>query len=229
MRSADRIHRRTAFIALACATAGNALLIVGILTAVLLHPGDATGPFHVRNHFVSELGWSSRAPLAWLFNAAIAVGSLLFIPVVYALHAYFRTRLGLIATVFGIGALLFASAVGLFPMDAISSHLVVSTLFFVGWMIAVALFTVAFFREATGKERPTMVATGIAALGSCLLLLFSPKDSLVAAIHAVQRNEFFHRPGIWWLAVVEWGVVLCAWMWMLAATAVVWNARKRGI
>lgn len=154
------------------------------------------------------------------------MGCLLFAPVFYALSLYFRTRLGWTATAFGLTALVAASAVGLFPMDHIEHHLVAALLFFISWVSAAALFTVAFWQD---KNRYSMllVAIGTAALIPCALLLVFPKDSLIAAIRATQHHEPFYRPDIWWLAVMEWMVVFWMWLWMLACALFVWSARDR--
>ena len=221
----NRINRKLAQVAVFSSLLGTFVLGLGIAMTILFHHGAASGPYLLQNHFVSELGWVNRSPLARVFNGSMAVGSLFFAPIVWALGSYLRTGLGYAATVFSLLSIAAARAVGFLPMDSIAPHLLAAMLFFVAWMIAVALFTIAFWQDESGPYSKLLAGLGVAAFFSCLLLLLLPKDSLVAAILAVQHHQNFIRPEIWWLAVMEWTLVIFVWLWMLAATAFVWHTR----
>lgn len=207
---------------------GTVILAWGIAASILFHGVNQAGPFSLLNHFVSELGWISRSPLAPVFNGSVAVGSLFFAPVMWALGLHFHTRLGYIAAGCGLASIAAASAVGWLSMDDIQPHLMATLLYFCAWLATVSLFTRAFCQEKSSKGSRIMVALGLLSILSCLLLLACPKNSLITAIQAIQRHEPFYRPEIWWLAVIEWVVVFCMWLWIAAVTTLLWWTRKAG-
>ena len=153
---------------------GTAILASGITLAIRAHTNDPANPFLLRNRFVSELGWVARSPLARVFNVSITLGALLFAPVLHALRSRSRTRLGLLAERLGIASIVAASGVGLCPMDKLKPHFVVTLIFFCTWPVAVALFTIVFWRDRTSRESKLLVPVGVDALHSCLLLLIWP-------------------------------------------------------
>lgn len=225
-----RDPRMLARLGLALAIAGMALLVIGILgAAVHFHE-----PYLPWRNFVSELGCAGSTTWAWTFNVAVSVCGLLLFPFVVA----FSRMLGNQPAAVGrwIGALTMGCAVGLgiFPMDDLLPHLVVALGFFSGWLLLVPVLTVAAWRRH-GRGRPALLLAGLAseAIGVVFLVhVFAAVAGLQAAFAQAGPGpgggpvlQGFHRPAVWDIAVLEWGLVASIVVWF----AVAWRELRRSL
>jgi len=211
-------------LAIITAFAGAIFLFTGTLASVISYNNLNIVPYSFANHFVSELGWTKASRTAWLFNWSLVVGTIAFLPMMIALGRHIRTRLGYVAVGFGLCAMLAASCVGVLPMGNLRPHLWAALIFFLAWFMTTVLFTLAFCPYWNPKPSRSMVASGMLCCLFCLAFFVFPKDSLARAIQQVGSGTF-QRPHIWWLAVMEWCVVLSSVVWASTVVSVLWRNR----
>jgi len=205
---------------------GVAIMLTGVILTIFFYNHFNAEQYSFLNHFVSELGWTKRSRMAWIFNRSLTIGSLMLLPSLYALgqQLHIRPRLGHTTMSIGLCTILAGSAVGIFPMGNMTPHLWASFLFFWGWFLTVLLFTWAFYRDRTDKTSRRMVVAGIGAALLCVVFMVFPKDSLVAAIRNINT---FKRPDIWWIAIMEWAVFFSMCLWVSMAMIVLWCRSAR--
>jgi hypothetical protein len=215
-------------LAIMTAFAGAIFLFTGTFAAVISYNNLNTVPYSFANHFVSELGWTKASRTAWLFNWSLVVGAIAFLPMMIALGLHIRTRLGYVAVGFGLCAMLAASCIGVLPMGSLRPHLWAALIFFLAWFLTTLLFTLAFCPYWNPKPSRSMVIAGMLCGLFCLAFFVFPKDSLAMAIRHVGSGKW-QRPHIWWLAVMEWCVVLSSCLWASTAAWLLWRNRHSQI
>lgn len=192
---------------------GVAVQILGM--AVAWHSYDLKNSvsFSFRNHLVSELGWFEHSPRAAFFSVGISLGSALLIPVLVAMCSFLPVRLRVIAWVSGGLAILGGIGVGLFLMAKnLLPHLIAASLFFIGWLVAVSLFTYVLRRASSWRA---LVVIGTVCIFVAGLYV------IVTAILAKELLQVFHsgsRPDILCSAINEWIVLLSCYVWNIAAS-----------
>ncbi|CAN5450878.1 DUF998 domain-containing protein [soil metagenome] len=202
--------------AIALAVVGATLQLIGLVVSAVAYTQNNVEPYSCLNHFISELGWPERSSMAWLFNGNLMVGSLLFAPLLYMLGRHLRTRFGYVAMLVGFCSLLFAGAIGYFPiMKHLKPHLWVAFLSFAGWGATGLLFAVAFWARPGGRRAVFMILAGAFAFLVVAAFLLWPKGDLPSVILMLKSD---HRPVIWWPAVLEWGVLVSFYLWVVAAS-----------
>lgn len=162
------------------AAGGGLLWLGGIVLPILAWNRHNPTAYWPHNHFISELGFPGTSPLTWLFSVAEAVGSLLVVPVAFAVAALRRTRPAAIAAAWVTLALLSASAVGWLglgvefsrlphiTMAFLNLHVALALLCFAAWAVAVALFTVDLWpgRETDAAARGLVIAGVVGAVAA---------------------------------------------------------------
>ncbi len=213
-------NKRAAMIAYA----GVSVLLAGVVVADFFYIGPSGGAYSPLNHFISELGWGTHSPMAWVFNSCLCGGSLMLLPLLRAVGRQLRTRLGRAAMVVGVCATLSGSMVGVLPMEILKPHLCVASLFFLGWFLSVSLFTLAFCLDHNGGMPRSVVVVGVAAAVLCAVFLSLPKSDLISFLKA---PDTFPRPRFWWIAFMEWSVFASMCVWVVAVSSALWR-RKPG-
>jgi hypothetical protein len=147
---------RSIWLATLAAPLGVVLLIVGVFLSVISFDHNNANPYSCWNHVISELGFPYASPLTCVFNATVVVSSLLFLPMLYQLGTFLRTRLGYMAIGCGFVTFLALSALGVLGLrqDFLHSpyvflrffkiHMAIAGVFFLGWLATVTMLTIAF-------------------------------------------------------------------------------------
>lgn len=86
---------------------GPAIMILGSLIPAILYHGKKGESYSILNHYISKLGEVGVSTLAPVFNTSLIVGSLVLVIFVLGLGLYIHTKLGTVATAFGIFFLYF--------------------------------------------------------------------------------------------------------------------------
>lgn len=191
------------------------LISVGVILAGMAisavpyrgYEGEAYSPF---NHFISELGEIAASRLAWVFNLAVVLGGIglgtFLLLLTDRLTGRFRTALIVAGVVAGASGTL----VGVFPMDYVGTHRLVSVVFFLtGWIVA-------------GLFSAWLLATPRAGFPSWLLIPGTATVAISWAFIAVYTTyvgtdpagRILNRPDPFWsIAYLEWASLLSLLSW----------------
>jgi hypothetical protein len=245
-------------------------LAAGLIFAVLCFPclffvlvsfnHHNAQPYSFLNHTASELGFPGASPLTWLYNAAIVVASFALLFILCALGKQLRKPVGYAAVGYSVGSCLGLAGIGVLGLrqDVLHTpylfqpylqiHLACADVFFLGWLVAVALFTIVFCRQ---WNEPLSRAQALIGIGSCLLFV----AFVASAIHsspmqvALQKdlkNPVFqahlvapttasiltpwldsHRPQFWSLALLEWAIIGSIVLWCGMSLIYLWKKTRR--
>lgn len=191
------------------------MLLVAVGITMKAYTGWRGERFSVINHFVSELGSkvSIRAPL---FNAALTVASILFIPLAVGLTGRFR---GWQRFVFGLLVFAVVASIGLlgfFPTSRIKGHLALAFVFFLS-ALGLFLFTAMVTLFSRQPILPKWIAlVSFLAATPFGILGVVPRDRLWTMI---TDHTHFVRPDFWPLAIVEWMCFFMITVWILSMAA----------
>jgi hypothetical membrane protein len=194
--------------------------VVGGCAAVtaLAYRGTAGQPYSPLSHWISELGEEGVSNLAAVFNGGALVGGACLSALMVSLA---RARGGRLARVYGrIGAVagIAGSLVGLFPMNRILPHAIVSTSFFNLTALAIALASIDFAARPDGRFGA--VQAGLGAVSSAAFLVFG-----VVALEAIREQGLaaleppIVREEISLLTTLEWAALLSIMAWVVATAA----------
>ncbi len=142
------------------------------LAAISYSDGNAM-PYSCWNHTISELGFPEVSQKTWLFNGTLAINGLMILPIIYALGAHLRTRLGYVAAGFGFITGLSLGSIGILGLKQdfflspysflqfLKIHCELAVVFFCGSLVTVTLFTVIFCRHWKDPVSRLMALVGI--------------------------------------------------------------------
>ena len=207
----------------------GSVLVAGAVAAVALSYSGAHGErYSLLNHFISELGQVGVSRAAWLFNAALIVSGVLFVPYCIGLGMRVRGVWAYLRMAAGIGAGIFCAGVGVFPMNSLGPHIFTAMWFFRFGLLATLLFGVAILaapRETAGVSRAAAIFSllAVAAYGGFLALASVPR---AGGGNPLDPSSYAHRPHFWLLAVLEWAVFFSTILWFLGVAILV-SARAR--
>lgn len=218
------VPRNLNLFAIASAFLGVTVLVIGIAISASAYSQLHAEPYSLANHFISELGWERRSPMAEWFNWSLAIFCVFSMPLIVALGARLHTAFGYIGTSFGVCMLLSGFSVAIFPVDSLNAHMVSATVLFWAYFFAMTTFTAAFLFHKGQARSFLMVVAGLVCLGVAATFLSLPKDSMGRALQNVQE---FQRPRVWWLAIFEWGILILGVFW--GALAAVELFRKTSV
>lgn len=211
------LPRPVVFSAAVAALTGKIVLLAGIGASAIAYGELNSEPYSLSNHFISELGWVHRSPRAQWFNWSAIVFCSLGLPIIFLMGIQIRTLLGYVSLLCGASMLLSGIAVALFPMDYMGAHIRAAGAFFLTYFLTVTLFTISIWLCKRKSELRIMLPVGVLCIFVALSFLVLPKGSISRAL----RNfEEFQRPDVWWLAVLEWGVLFSGLLWGAVATFV---------
>ena len=228
------------------------LLVGGISFAIVsFNQNRALLPYSCWNHAISELGFPFASALTWLFNGALMIGGLMFLPTHYVMGAHLRTRLGYAATTFGYLGGLALSSLGLVglrqdvlhapysfgPFFAI--HVVLALVFFLACTVGILLFTIQFYRRREDPSVRPLILAGMAC--GLVYITFMVVSICPNPTHAALAKEFrvivnlpptsspllshwldSHRPPILWPAALEWMWAGVVLLWHGIALLFLW-------
>lgn len=199
------------------------VILLGMVVAALPYRGYAGEGYSPLNHFISELGEIAASRLAWAFNLGIVLGGVglgAFL-LLLADRLSGRFRIALIAA--GVAAGISGTLVGVFPMDYLSTHRVVSDLFFVtGWLIAGIFSLWLLAAPRPGFSRWLLVP------GAAVVAIFLTFIAVYTTYHPADPDaRILVRPdGIWSVPFLEWASLLSLLAWFVCVSIVLLRQRS---
>lgn len=196
--------------------ASVATILVGMVVTAIPYRGYAGEGYSPFNHFVSELGEIAASRLAWAFNLSIVLGGIglgvFLLLLADRLSGRFRTALVATAAVAGVSGTL----VGVFPMDYLSTHRVVSDIFFLtGWLVA-GIFS-AWLVSSPRPDFPRWLLVP----GGAVVTVFLGFIGVYSTYHPVDPNaRILDRPGVWSVPALEWVSLLSLLLWFVCVSVV---------
>lgn len=202
------------------------LIIAGSsLLAALFYRGREGERYSVCNHYISELGEVGVSRLAWIFNAGMIIGGILFVLMMAGLGLSLASVWGKIAMAAGMFAGVFCALVGVFPMNDIKPHSFVAMIYFRAGLVTVLLFTIAVFVQPDGGRVLPLYVNIFSALAFAAYLLFiilvgRAEHKVNANANLLDTNEVIERKKFWIVPFLEWMVFFTTLLWFLVvATA----------
>jgi len=193
---------------------GSAIIIFGSLITAILYHGKKGGSYSILNHYISKLGEVGVSRLAPVFNVSLIVGGLVLLIFVVGLGLYTDTKLGYLASAFGIFSCISCSLVGVFPMNNLSIHNVVAFSFFYSGLVAIALFNVVIIFDSQNKISKWLLIPGIIVLASFASFLIIPHITSSAHVRTFHPHRLV-RPRIRLNRILEWSVFLAVIAWFV--------------
>lgn len=238
-----------------------ALLAVGLpLAATAFNRSNAVA-YSCLNHLASELGFPFASPVTWLFDVSLTLAGILVLPALHAVQRRLATPAARSASACGYIAFLALTALGLYglrqdltrtpciPAHFLIIHTALTLVFFLGWLIATALFTRAFLRHTRHRATKLMATLSLLCclVGPVTLLVSAFNHRTEAALFNDLRHPAFraqlqiptiaptlvqwfdtHRPHLWPTALLEWCVIWSSMLWFAASILFLWtNNRPR--
>lgn len=197
-----------------CGFLGPAIMILGSLITAILYHGKKGESYSILNHYISKLGEVGVSTLAPVFNTSLIVGSLVLVIFVLGLGLYIHTKLGYVATAFGIFSCISCSLVGVFPMNNLSIHNAVTFSFFYSGLVAITLFNLVIIFDKQNKVSKWLLIPGIITIASFASFLLMPY--ITSSIHVQTLNPHrLARPDIRLKTTLEWSVFFSVIVWFV--------------
>jgi hypothetical membrane protein len=193
------------------------IILAGMVIAAIPYRGYEGETYSPLNHFISELGEIAASRLAWVFNLAIVAGGLglgtFLLLLADRLNGRFRAALVVAGLVAGASGTL----VGVFPMDYVGTHRIVSGVFFLsGWIVA-GLFSVWLRVDPRAGFPRWLIVPGAATVAFSLgfIAVYSTYVGTDPAGRIVNRPDPF-----WSFAFLEWASLLSLLLWFVCVSFV---------
>lgn len=191
------------------------IIVAGMVITAIPYRGYSGEAYSPLNHFISELGEIAASRLAWVFNLGIVLGGLglgtFLLLLTRRMSGPFRLALVVTGLIAGVSGTL----VGVFPMDYLATHRIVSMVFFLsGWIVA-GIFT-AWVAAAPRVGFPRWLAAPGAAVVAISLVFIGVYSTYVGTDPA---GRIQNRPApLWDIPVLEWAALLSLLAWFVCVS-----------
>jgi hypothetical membrane protein len=193
-----------------------AVILAGAVVAAIPYTGWSGESYSPLNHFVSELGELAISRLAVLMDAGVVIGGvgLGFFLVLVARRM--TGRLAPALAVAGIVAGLFGALVGLFPMDRLAVHRIVSGGFFLTCWLTAGTFAVWLARNPRAGFPRWLLAPAVFSVAVDFVFV-----AVYSTYHPANPDaHILSRPDIWIYPLLEWASLLSLFLWLACTAAV---------
>ena len=133
---------------------------------------------------------------------------------VLGLGLYIHTKLGYVASAFGIFSCISCSLVGVFPMNNLSIHTAVSYSFFYSGLVAIALFNLVIIFDKQNKLSKWLLIPGIITVASFASFFIIPYITSSTHVQTLNPHRFV-RPYIRLKTILEWSVFFTVISWFV--------------
>lgn len=204
--------RRLALLGLASA----GVVLLGLAIAALAYRGRLGEAYSPLNHFISELGEISVSRLAWVVNLGIVVGGMglgtFLLLLKSRLNGPFKATFGAAAMIAGVSGTL----VGIFPMDYLSTHRIVSDVFFLTGGLVAGIFSLWLLTA----RRPHFTRW-LLIPGAEVVVVFATFAAVYSTYHPADPDgPILNRPaGLWSVPALEWASLLSLLLWVACVSA----------
>jgi len=190
-------------------------ILLGMVVAALSYRGRLGEAYSPLNHFISELGEISVSRLAWAFNLGIVAGGMglaaFLLVLSERLDGRFRIAFVAVSAVAGASGTL----VGVFPMDYLSTHRIVSDVFFLTGGLVAGVFSLWLLTA----RRPSF-SRGLLAPGAEVVVIFAAFIAVYSTYHPADPDgPILNRPnGFWSVPGLEWASLLSLLAWVVCVS-----------
>lgn len=187
------------------------VILLGMAVAALSYRGRLGEAYSPLNHFISELGEISVSRLAWAFNLGIVAGGIglgtFLLLLADRLDGRFKTGFLAVSAVAGVSGTL----VGVFPMDYLSTHRIVSDVFFLTGGLVAGVFSLWLLTA----RRPGF-ARWLLVPGGEVVAVFVTFIAVYSTYHPADPDgPILNRPaGLWDVPFLEWASLLSLLVWV---------------
>lgn len=209
---------------------GPILIALGSLITALGYTGVEGQAYHPLNHFVSELGEVGVSDLAPVFNISLIAGgilnSLFMVYLAQGIRSWYRWPLAAL----GLAAAICGGLVGVFPMNALETHILVALGFFnLGQVVALAYSLVFLFGKKHVYSRWLAIPGLVNTAAFFGFNNFPSQFEEGVDFHQGMEGLLSNRPDFIPLALMEWVVVLGILIWFsLLAIYLIREQQKLG-
>ena len=197
-----------------CGFLGPAILILGSLITAIPYHGKRGEPYSILNHYISELGEVGVSRLSPVFNNSLIVGGLILVIFVIGLGLHIHTKLGYVASAFGIFSCISCGLVGIFPMNNLSIHNVVTFSFIYSGLVAITLFNLVIIVDKEKKISKWLLIPGIVTVASFASFLIIPYIISSTHGHTLHPHRLV-RSHIRLNPILEWSVFFTVVAWFV--------------
>jgi hypothetical membrane protein len=201
---------------------GVGLIVAGIVVSAAAYRGSEGQLYRAANHFVSELGERGVSVLSWTFNLGLVFGGACIIGFVVSLISRLRGWFRFVLLAVGITTGVFATLVGVFPMNNLTAHVLVANGFFYTGLVTMVLFA-TYVVASRHRELPRWTALpGYFAAGALFAFLFLG-GLIEARVNGGGVSPGFgvNRPDIWVSALFEWVALAAVLFWVAAIAGII--------
>jgi len=204
--------------------AGCFIIASGAFASVVHYLGSEA--YSPSNHFISELGMAAASSYAHEFNLSLKIGGMFLLVFGLALGRYLqRSVVAKYATVTSTIASLSFAAIGVYPANVWTPHMIAAGTFFTSAMIAIVLFSYCIWKNRQRHLHRFITIQGFIIASLYFIVLAWPKQLLIQHVHG---SADFIRPDIWGLTVLEWAYCLLISSWILAVSADMLYVTRKG-
>jgi hypothetical membrane protein len=195
--------------------AGAAVVSVCILITAAAYQGRGGEAYSILNHFISELGEYGVSQLAWLFNAGLIVGGLLFLPFSLGLGLTLPGWLSKMGCLAGVVAGTSLAGVGLFSMNNLDPHIIAAMTYFRSGLFTVVIFGLSIQLQPKGRVvlNKWVNLTSLLAFICYASFLFYMQLPTERDSSALDLSWMVSRPTIWPMAILEWSIFFSTILW----------------
>ena len=192
------------------------VILLGMIVAAMPYRGYEGDAYSPLNHFISELGEIAASRLAWVFNLGIVLGGVglgtFLLLLTSRVSGRFRPALVVAGAVAGASGAL----IGIFPMDYLGTHRLVSEVFFLsGWMVAGIFSWWLVVTPRTGFPR-WLVVPGAAVVAISLTFI----ADYTTYVGTDPASRIVNRPDFWSIPFLEWASLLSLLGWFVCVSLV---------
>ncbi|MBA4376642.1 MAG: hypothetical protein C0401_10790 [Anaerolinea sp.] len=199
---------------------GSLIILTGCLVSAVAYTGKADERYSILNHFISELGEIGISRSAAVFNTAMVIGGILFIPYMVGLGLTIGSWWAIIGMSAGLLAAVSSILVGIFSMDRLTPHRRAAMTFFRSGLVTVVFFTIAVFAQPAGHRTIPLVVNmfGIIAIisyAAFLAIVGRKMDTNNQPNYILDPSVMPERPKFWRTAFLEWMLFFSTIAWFL--------------
>lgn len=195
--------------------AGSSVVLAGCIITALPYRGRAREKFSPLNHYISELGELNVSARARLFNVCLVVSGMFFAFFMIGFGMRYSTTTAGFAAVAGVYSSLACSAVGVFPMNNMSRHMISAMSFFYGGLATIFLFGTAAVMDGYRLLPPAFTVLAVAVSIAFVAFFLLPR--LGGRVFSLDPSVST-RPRVWMLPLLEWLVMLGMNVWILSVS-----------
>jgi hypothetical protein len=204
---------------------GSLVIITGCLVTAVFYRGKAGEKYSILNHFISELGELGISKAGLVFNLAMIIGGILFLPLMVGVGLSLGSLWGVLGMAAGMLAAISSTFVGIYSMNRLTPHRRAAMTFFRSGLLTVIFFTTAVFVQPVDNRIIPLLVNffGVPAIIAYVLFLAivgKKMDKNNQPNYILDPNAMPDRPRFWRTAFLEWMVFFTTILWFLSVSII---------